>query len=552
MNKKKTSAGSHWRIQDSGKTLFLGIILFVSNLQVFAQVGLDQAFKRVYDSAWKMKDVSSDKTQQLVNLMDTIANYSNDPGQIIHVLQMRAFLSMPGDVQNGLRYIRRAIKLTNTYKLHKNDHHLFYVAGALLKGSDLDSATYYLETSYHLSQIKKDSATMKIALTKMSFVAMEQGDYVKALQYLQTCEKFASSMSPTEVVKSRINRSHAMVAVGLEERAIGLTEEGIKRALQARYDGYETHVIALYGNQIESLLKLNKPLEAYRLWRKMSNQIPNVTDFPEYSDFKITIGELYLALDSPALALTYFKEVKSIALHPYRKLAGMFHSYGHLGDHQKQKDIAMKLIKRIPKLSSDVGKTKIYKIAAEAFEYLNMRDSAYHYHKVYLDNFLRLYSQRQVAAILQDDFNEQLTLQKANAALEKTILQSEVRYNQQRSLFLIAVAILFAFITVLLLRGYRSVRKFNSLLNQRVYERTAELSQKNQQLEEYAFINAHKLRGPVARILGLLNLAREDQHAIEAENLMRMLRNESESLDNIVRTITKAIEEKKVIGRKDI
>jgi light-regulated signal transduction histidine kinase (bacteriophytochrome) len=39
-----------------------------------------------------------------------------------------------------------------------------------------------------------------------------------------------------------------------------------------------------------------------------------------------------------------------------------------------------------------------------------------------------------------------------------------------------------------------------------VQERTRELEKKNKALEEYAFINAHKLRSQVASILGLINL----------------------------------------------
>lgn len=49
------------------------------------------------------------------------------------------------------------------------------------------------------------------------------------------------------------------------------------------------------------------------------------------------------------------------------------------------------------------------------------------------------------------------------------------------------------------------IRVINENLEKLVQERTKELEKKNQVLEEYAFINAHKLRSPVASILGLIN-----------------------------------------------
>jgi signal transduction histidine kinase len=50
------------------------------------------------------------------------------------------------------------------------------------------------------------------------------------------------------------------------------------------------------------------------------------------------------------------------------------------------------------------------------------------------------------------------------------------------------------------------IRLQNETLEEEVKERTKELVEYNQQLEQFAFISAHNLRAPVARILGLGNL----------------------------------------------
>ncbi len=93
----------------------------------------------------------------------------------------------------------------------------------------------------------------------------------------------------------------------------------------------------------------------------------------------------------------------------------------------------------------------------------------------------------------------------------------------------------------------------NENLENLVKERTQELERKNKILEEYAFINAHKLRSPVATILGLINLFSKTKLDTEGEEINRRLQHTANELDDIVRTITKAIErgERKIPKRKD-
>jgi ligand-binding sensor domain-containing protein len=82
----------------------------------------------------------------------------------------------------------------------------------------------------------------------------------------------------------------------------------------------------------------------------------------------------------------------------------------------------------------------------------------------------------------------------------------------------------------------------NENLEHLVRERTAELERKNKALEEYAFINAHKLRSPVATILGLLNLLPKTDCPEERKEINHRLHHTAYELDSIVSSITKAIE----------
>lgn len=86
------------------------------------------------------------------------------------------------------------------------------------------------------------------------------------------------------------------------------------------------------------------------------------------------------------------------------------------------------------------------------------------------------------------------------------------------------------------------IKGINENLESIVLERTRELEMKNRALEEYAFINAHQLRSPVASILGLINLAKKVELNDEARIIMTHMEDSTVKLDQVVTTITKAIE----------
>lgn len=86
------------------------------------------------------------------------------------------------------------------------------------------------------------------------------------------------------------------------------------------------------------------------------------------------------------------------------------------------------------------------------------------------------------------------------------------------------------------------IQAINESLETQVKIRTRELEMKTRALEEYAFINAHKLRGPVASILGLIHLLGKSDLKDDARHIANHMEDAARQLDGIVGSITKAIE----------
>jgi signal transduction histidine kinase len=86
------------------------------------------------------------------------------------------------------------------------------------------------------------------------------------------------------------------------------------------------------------------------------------------------------------------------------------------------------------------------------------------------------------------------------------------------------------------------LQDLNKSLAGRIDERTRQIYYQDKKLEEYTFMNAHKLRAPVASILGLINLF---QFAGPAEQkvILKYLKICGEQLDGTIRTINRNLED---------
>ncbi|MBK6265679.1 GHKL domain-containing protein [Marivirga sp. S37H4] len=98
------------------------------------------------------------------------------------------------------------------------------------------------------------------------------------------------------------------------------------------------------------------------------------------------------------------------------------------------------------------------------------------------------------------------------------------------------------------------LRKYNDDLEHQVTTRTDDLQQSNQelaqnvqQLEQYAFMTAHNLRAPVARLLGLTNLLElnPDTEKVEWLMILSKIKDESYSLDAVIKDMNSIIELRK-------
>ena len=92
----------------------------------------------------------------------------------------------------------------------------------------------------------------------------------------------------------------------------------------------------------------------------------------------------------------------------------------------------------------------------------------------------------------------------------------------------------------------------NMHLDEAVRERTKELQKQNNQLIEYAFINSHLLRAPLAKILGSSYLISADEVNKADPALVKTLLESTRELDQIIHKIDSLLHDGGSFDRKDI
>lgn len=93
-----------------------------------------------------------------------------------------------------------------------------------------------------------------------------------------------------------------------------------------------------------------------------------------------------------------------------------------------------------------------------------------------------------------------------------------------------------------LIKLNEELQELNKHLEQRIEERTQQLTIQNKRLTEYTFVNAHKLRGPVSSVLGLINLLDQNKRE-EFDTILNHLKTCGHELDIITKQISKNLED---------
>lgn len=187
---------------------------------------------------------------------------------------------------------------------------------------------------------------------------------------------------------------------------------------------------------------------------------------------------------------------------------------------------------------------KIYQSKIDLFKLKGSKDSLVYYFDKYLkikDSIFNSESRAEINKLTIQYDLAQKEKERLKLALNQSYLANKIE-NRTQFLILLAVALIFSILLIIYLRNKsvqlktahfklkqqneeieqkqkkisskslelaklnKDLHNLNNNLEQRVIERTQKLNERNRQIAEFTYYNSHKLRAPVANVLGLINV----------------------------------------------
>lgn len=226
------------------------------------------------------------------------------------------------------------------------------------------------------------------------------------------------------------------------------------------------------------------------------------------------------------------------------------------------------------------GIDKVCETVAKSYSQLGEFENAYRYESIQNQLKSKLYDPSVTAALVNELMQLEVEKQKLQQKLvEEQKLESEAIVRAQRLLNILALAGVLVLATgcFLFYRNAKAQRKMNAVLQENqeeimtqteeltaqteelkvinekneeinanleaiVDERTRVIKDQNFRLLEYAYFNAHKVRGPLARILGLISIIEFEFPDDPNAPYRKMLKDASEELDSAIGEINTILE----------
>jgi tetratricopeptide (TPR) repeat protein len=404
-----------------------------------------------------------------------------------------------------------------------------------------------------------------------------QGDYRGGL------EELFKALKISEQIGDKRNMAKAYHNIGGTyfyqndfKRALEYTKNAIELFREAGdTEGWATSQLSV----CECYQRLNDPdqalsycLEALDVFEKRNNK-------ERQAHAMHYLGGIYKIKNQPELALrSYWKAARLVN-------DGKFYSVGvylnkDLGEYYlqtKRYDSASyylyKSLSQIKVYDSKDALMLTYQALSNYHEAKKRYDSALYYNKIYVEATRKDFDLRRNDQLASMETHYNLELKSRELQLNQEILRSH-RSILIFVIVILVVAILSSSLIFILYWRYRAankkltelnaainekneeimaqsdelltvneaVKRVNSDLESMVENRTHEVKVQNQKLLEYAYFNAHKVRGPLARILGLVNVMDLNGNDDDLKFLAAKIRESAEEMDEVVREINKKLD----------
>ncbi len=362
------------------------------------------------------------------------------------------------------------------------------------------------------------------------------------------------------VAMSKLNIGQTYIKLKKDSLALRFLNESLDLRRKIGRKGDETRVIISLGMAYKNLGLYDDAMRFEQEGLSLSKQ---TGDRLSESYSLNNIGEILLLQGKYDEAIDYFKH--SIEIKRQRQDHwGLSYSYDGLSRVYQKKGLYSNAIvfaklglTESEKINSPLETKMLCETLAAAFKNDNNFKEALFFsekaHKLgdslFTNENARMIATTELYFAIQDKEKELLVTKQ-----QKDLAERQGYFNYIVSVLVSLCLILLIVFSIYVTISLRKARKqkleielLNTHLERIVEQRTVKLNERNRQLERYAFLNAHRLRSPVAAILGLCNLLKLSNSESEWKEVLPRLDNSVHELDRIVFEIQRMVDENPVL-----
>ncbi len=473
----------------------------------------------------------------------TILNTASDRATILTTLDALGKRTLRTNAQDAIKYYQEYYRVAGK-ETTKQAYAYNQIGIAWYYADDIKKSTENYFAALEILSAVEDHELLARINNNIGWNLQKQGDLKSAIEYFLKAESHAAKITNKSFLANTLNNlgvayknsDNYTEALNMYNKAYEINQE---------LNNVEGQIFNL-GNIGILHLRLGDYDKSKQYLAIMRPLIIQTQDTASMVNYLITSGELSLALNLPQPALDSVQRGLELvskvglasqhaklvflqyqayeALGQYEKALGSYIYYAELSDSiyrtgqtefiqelsakynvtEKEKDLQLAQNKNLEQ--------KLYLILISAGLALSLLALS-----LILRNYrLKRRKNKELNSLNKELKNSYLTIKEQNEEIQ---VQSEE-----------------------LREAYEEIQVINENLESTVAERTKKLKIHNEKLMKYARMNAHDVRGPIARILGLIQLFAITE-PLEQAQYISMIKLSAEELDKVIHEMNKILEE---------
>jgi signal transduction histidine kinase len=371
-----------------------------------------------------------------------------------------------------------------------------------------DLALYFNFKSLEIREREGNKSEVGVALNNIGLVYYKIGNFEQALEfYNRALEVSKDSGDKVAMAQLNINLSLCYIYLGMYDKA----KEYV-------YRGFDT-----CGDQCTDQIKIEGEHCLGRSFFESGKLDESIEHFQKSYEIAKEVGDKrFQSENAHSLAAVYFE--------------------------QGNVDRMLTLLTEAEQLASEAGYSEIliqtYKKFSKAFTVREDYANAAKYQNKYIQLKDSIYSEELIKnlARVQTDYAQRENIKTISEQVENLRLKEEIIVRQRQIYFFIAAL---AVLTTVLAFGFflynralskakAQVSMLNETLELKVRDRTRALQSVNNELDNFIYKTSHDIRGPLASLKGIANVALLEVSDPKAKEYLSKLDNSADKLNSIL------------------